>query len=271
MGLQDLNQGLKEGSGDRPPGWSFEEHGPSIQGTVVDGGKFQGTVYMSNPPIPETWPGGNPKYTFYLVLQTELRSPAIQDHDGRWTVTLNSNRYTAANDALKAAGCEARGFEEGGQFGLRFVGERPNKSGQAKYKAYEAFYSPPAVSRGWGPGAQQAPPAAVPTPMQQPMVQPAPPVNPIGPGSYQGYGAGHQAPPGQYPTQLPQGPAPGAVAAQAWGSTPPQPAQQPAQAAPQGPAAWPQPQAQPAQQAAPQPEPQQGQPTPWPAAPRQLA
>lgn len=259
MGLQDLNQGLKEGSGDRPPGWSFEEHGPSIQGTVVDGGKFQGTVYMSNPPIPETWPGGNPKYTFYLVLQTELRSPAIQDHDGRWTVTLNSNRYTAANDALKAAGCEARGFEEGGQFGLRFVGERLNKSGQAKYKAYEAFYSPPAVSQGWGPGAQQAPPAAVPTPMQQPQVQPAPPVNPIGPNGYQGYGAA-----------APQ-PAPPTVAAQAWGQQPqPQP-QQPPQAAPTGPAAWPQPQAQPAQQAAPQPEPQQGQPTPWPAPPRQLA
>ena len=271
MPLQDLNEGMK--GGDNPPFWNTETPGDGIYGTIVDGGKFQGTKYNPNPnapKVPDTWDNGDPKYTYYLVLSGTGRFDP-QGND-TWTVTLSSHRFTAANEALKAAGKEQEGFKEGGKFGLRYVGMRANKTGTAQYKHHEAIYEPPAVAS-WGPQQNQPAPygAPAPTPGQvaqqaayapaQPLPQQAPPVNPVAPTSYQGYGAAPQQAP---PTQ---------VAAQAWGQAPQASPQQAPAPAPAGPAAAPWPTAQPAAPGAAQPEPQQppAGPTPWPAPPRQLA
>jgi hypothetical protein len=243
MALDELNEGLKGQT--RFPGWSFEQHGPVIEGRVVGGGRFQGTVYRSNPPVPDTWPDGSPKYTYYVTLDNGLIDPQTPGHDGKWNVTLSSNRWTAVQDALKAAGRVQQGVEEGGVLGLAFVGERPTRDGTAKYKAFEARYTPPAVLPGSAFG-NAAPAAAQPAPAAPPQAPPP-------------------APAPQVQFNQPQ-PAPGVAWAPPPAAQPPQaapvapqpaPAPAPAQAPPQAP--W----ATPAPAAAPEPN-QAPPPAPWP-------
>jgi hypothetical protein len=217
MPLSDLNEGLR--AGPQIPNWSFEKNGPTIYGRVVGGGKFQGNKYNPNPQapkVPDTWDNGDPKFTYYVTLQTEppIIDPETDGHDGRWNVYLQGHRYIAAQEALKAAGKTQ--FDEGAMFGLHTPGMRQSTRNPAvEYKHFDATYQPPAVVPGFPqPQAQPAPtPAPAPQPQPTPMPTPAP--------------AAPQAP---WPSQ------PAAAPAQA-PEAPPAPAAAPQQGPP--PAPWP--------------------------------
>jgi hypothetical protein len=169
--LSDLNQSFKRERSQKTRLWRYKNDpiGHSVQGQIVDGGKMPDRDFITKEI--NRWPNGDEKLNDFLVIQTTLNQGPDEDgnpDDGKRMIVLSGQPWTAAKDALIAAGCLERGFEEGGTFGIQYYADGQPEGGKSPAKLHRAFYQPPAVVPGSNFGPQpQAQPAPAPTPAPQ--------------------------------------------------------------------------------------------------------
>lgn len=113
----------------------FPEIGSMVDGTIVSGSERQQTEYGTGEPI--TWPNGEPKMEYPIVLDTE---------DGEVTLYAKNQLWVAVRDAIKAG--SPNGLPEvGGRLQVKYIADgEPSKPGFNPPKVYKAKYEPPAKS-----------------------------------------------------------------------------------------------------------------------------
>lgn len=132
--MSDIDDLLKGGSA-AGKGLKFNTVGDGYSGIIVSVDKRAYTDLKTGKP--EYWEDGKPKEQIVIGIQTDLRSPEIEDDDGvrydyikAWGVQLK---------ALREASRQAQGSPAvGDTYSVKFVGEEPNKTrGFNATKLYE--------------------------------------------------------------------------------------------------------------------------------------
>jgi hypothetical protein len=122
----------------------------------------------------EYWPAQGqqaprPKWTWPVIIQTDMRDPMVQDDDGRRAHYLEYKKLDAAKKAVRAAGADK--LEIGGELYVKLLGggskDRTSPYAGSKSKVYEARYRT-AAQRGAGAPSAVAAPQAAPATQQDP-------------------------------------------------------------------------------------------------------
>jgi hypothetical protein len=145
-------------TGGSPP-CRFEAVGTIHSGTIVKFEEAQQRDIKSGQP--KNWPDGNPAMMLVITLQTNERSPDIDDDDGQRRLYVNKPSGMFA--AIKTALGKER-FCVGGKLAVKFVKVgKPTQPGFSPPKEYAAKYSPPGIgdSRATPPPVVKPVPAAV--------------------------------------------------------------------------------------------------------------
>jgi hypothetical protein len=137
-------QELWEQSTGGPPSF-FNRNSPvgaSITGTVVKSDVNQKTDYEDG--TPQTWKDGSPVEELWVVLQTNLRDPLIEDDDGQRRVYI---RWFGSDKRNLVAAVNASGdpyLRDGATLTMTFSGYGEQKDKKLNPpKIYEFVYLPP--------------------------------------------------------------------------------------------------------------------------------
>jgi hypothetical protein len=118
-------------------GVKFEDVGDHVHGVITRIEDMQQTT-MDTPPVPKTWPDGNP------VMQTVV---TLETSEGLRRVFLKgakSNPQSAMGSVVAAI--ERSGAEDaevGGTLDIEYVGNGERKAGKVAPKLYHAAYAAP--------------------------------------------------------------------------------------------------------------------------------
>lgn len=171
------------GSGAKGKSAKFPSIGSSITGTITRAPEVKQQVDPDTNKL-DTWEDGSPKWQIVVTLQTDQRSPEIENDDGLRFLYVRGSRkpeslslHAAVAGAVQAAGAD--GLEVGGVLTVTYTGDgvkpSPTKTAPKQYgasyvpAANAALMAPPQAQPVAQPVQQYTPPAAAPQPVAQPV------------------------------------------------------------------------------------------------------